>query len=178
MEMQNGHSDDKELEAPPRLVAAFKQLPKTPIFIPPTLDEALIKAARQHLAAPEKKRTLWSRLRPWTAAAAGFAAVILVAYPHAKELLGFGQSRKAVRRGWENVHTGIQIQSHGLAYAREDLNRDGKVDILDAFMLAKKLQALHVSDPNLDINRDGIVDRRDAEAIAAHAVSLEKRGHS
>jgi hypothetical protein len=61
---------------------------------------------------------------------------------------------------------------------REDLNGDGKVDILDALMLAKKLQSAPSSDLQLDVNGDGVIDRRDIETIAAHAVSLEKRGRS
>jgi Dockerin type I domain len=179
MDMQNGQYKDEELDAPPKLVAALRQLPNEPLFVPPTLDEALMKAARHHLDQDERKRPGWIRLIPWTVATAGLAAAVLLAYPHATQFLGFGQSKKAVRRGWENpIDSGIQPQAKGLANAREDLNRDGTVDILDAFILAKKLQGAPSSDPRLDMNGDGVIDRRDVETIAAHAVSLEKRGRS
>jgi hypothetical protein len=167
------------LEAPPKLIAAFKHLPAEPIFVPPTLDESLLKAARQHLCRPQKNRTNWFRLMPWAVATAGLAAVVLLAYPRAKDFLGFGQSRKAARHGWESTdNSGIQPQSQRPAYVREDLNHDGKVDILDAFLLARKLQGTHVSDPHLDVNGDGLINRKDVEAIAAHAVSLGKGGRS
>lgn len=173
MDMQNGHDKDLGLEAPPKLAAALKQLPAEPVFVPSTVDEALLKAARLHLCRPQKKRTNWFRLMPWTVSTAGFAAAVLLAYPYAKNFLGLGQSRKAATRGWTS-NSGIQPP----AQIHEDLNHDGKVDILDAFMLARELQNPRVSDPRLDVNGDGVIDGRDVEAIAAHAVSLEKRGRS
>jgi hypothetical protein len=181
--MQNGTNTDENLEAPPRLVAALKQLPTEPVFVPPMVDEALMKAARKHLRRPEKKRVIWFRLMPWSVATAGLAVAILLAYPYAKEFLGVGtsfiRSAKGVQRGSEDTtESAIPPQRQGIAYSREDLNRDGKVDILDAFMLAKKLQGAPVSDRTLDLNGDGVVDHRDVEIIATHAVSLEKRGRS
>jgi hypothetical protein len=178
MDMHNGHYKDQELEAPVKLVAAVRQLPRKPVFVPPTLDEALMKAARQHLGQAERKRPDWFRLIPWTVATAGLAAAVLLAYPRATQFLGFGQFKKEVRRGWENPSDSTIQQANGLANAREDLNRDGTVDILDAFILAKKLQVEPSSDPRLDMNGDGVIDRRDVETIAAHAVSLEKGGRS
>jgi hypothetical protein len=177
MDMLNGLDKDENLEAPPKLIAALRQLPRESIFVPPTMDEALIRAARHHLGQAERKKPGWFRLIPWTAATAGLAAAVLLAYPHAIQF--FGQPKEAVRRGWENRGgSSIQPQVKALANAREDLNRDGNVDILDAFMLAKKLQGAPLSDPRLDMNGDGVIDRRDVETIAAHAVSLEKRGRA
>jgi hypothetical protein len=184
MDMQNEEHKDENLEAPPRLITALRQLPREPVFVPPTLDEALMKAARQHLGREKKKGINWFRSLPWSVATAGLATVILLAYPHAKEkILGPGRSTisrstKSVQGESEPGESGVQWQSHGLADVREDLNGDGKVDILDAFMLAKKLQGAPSSDPRLDINGDGVIDRRDIETIAAHAVSLEKKGRS
>jgi hypothetical protein len=62
-------------------------------------------------------------------------------------------------------------------FAREDLNRDGRVDILDAFQLARQTQA-GANSAATDLNQDGVTDRRDAELIATHAVRLEKGGKS
>jgi hypothetical protein len=189
MDMQNEQHNDENLEAPPRLVSALRQLSKESLFVPPTVDEALMKAARQHLGQREKKGMGWFRLLPWSVATAGLAAAIFFAYPDAKERpsrsshQGAGQSTisrstKSVQGESEPGESGVQWQSHGLAEVREDLNSDGKVDILDAFMLAKKLQRAPASDSRFDVNGDGVIDRRDVETIAAHAVSLEKRGRS
>lgn len=177
--MQNGQNKDAHVEAPPKLVTALRQLPQEHVFVPPTLDEAILKAARTHLGGAEKPKRRWLRLIPWTVAAAGFATAVLVAYPYATQFLGFEPSTVSVRRGMENrTEPGARPpQNHGLEYAREDINRDGKVDILDAFLLAKKLRAAP-TDFNLDMNRDRLLDQHDVETIAAHAVSLEKRGRS
>jgi hypothetical protein len=64
------------------------------------------------------------------------------------------------------------------AFAKEDINQDGHVDILDAFAAARQLKQGTVSNPHLDINGDGAVDERDIRAIATQAVKLEKGGPS
>ncbi len=56
--------------------------------------------------------------------------------------------------------------------ATADLNGDGQVDILDALLLAKRLQAASLTDLRLDINHDGIIDDRDVQSLAQTAVSL------
>jgi len=63
-------------------------------------------------------------------------------------------------------------------FAREDVNHDGRVDILDAFALARQLKQAKVSDLHLDLNGDGVVDERDMEIIASEAVKLDKGGRS
>ena len=179
MNMQNGQHKDDELEAPPKLLAALSQLPQELIFVPRAVDEALVKAARRHLSPAQKKNSRWFRLVPWTVATAGFAAAVILAYPYAKQFLSFETSAKSARRGWENKgQSGVQPQTHGLVFLREDVNQDGKVDILDAFILARELKSGPATDPNLDVNGDGVINHRDIEVIAARAVSLEKRGRS
>ena len=55
-----------------------------------------------------------------------------------------------------------------------DIDRNGKVDILDAFKLAKHIQS--ESKPNIkwDINGDGFVNQQDVDSVALAAVSLNK----
>jgi len=149
----DGH-DDEGLQAPQKLVAAFSQLPRERIFIPRTVDEAVLREARRKLAKSESPKFPWRRLIPHFAMAA--ALVALLAY-------GF------IRNG---------SRSLAPVFAREDLNHDGRVDILDAFALARQLKAGPVSGPGRDINGDGVGDERDVETIAAQAVRLEKRGPS
>jgi hypothetical protein len=163
----NTRRDDEEPKAPAKLVSALKEPSARRVFVPPATDAAVIRAAQQHLARSpaslaqsdgEKAgvRGMFTRLlRPW--------------------LL------------WPTVATAC-LALAGLAYftsrtlnhqfAREDLNRDGSVDILDAFQLAREIQSGAVPATITDLNNDGIVDRRDAEFIATQVVKLEKGGKS
>jgi hypothetical protein len=155
--VNNQPDPDEALEAPPKLVAALKRLPQEPVFIPPTADEAILRAARQHLGGPVPARTAWFRFMPWAAAAASI--VLLAAIP----LFYMRPAHGPVRDS---------------AFAHGDLNHDGHVDILDALALARQLKQGRDKDLQLDVNGDGVVDGRDVSAIAARAVRLERAGHS
>ena len=56
--------------------------------------------------------------------------------------------------------------------AREDVNRDGRVDIRDALVLARKISDGKARSSAWDFNHDGRVDQADVAAIAALAVKL------
>jgi len=55
-----------------------------------------------------------------------------------------------------------------------DIDGNGRVDILDAFALAREIEAR--SDPrrDRDLNGDGAVDRADVDLIAMTAVNLDR----
>ena len=57
-----------------------------------------------------------------------------------------------------------------------DINRDGTVDILDAYALQVQLQKGE-RDPRRDVNGDGVVDEKDVEAIARSCVLLARRSN-
>ena len=71
----------------------------------------------------------------------------------------------------------VQRSPNG-GFAVEDVNRDGQVDILDAFALARKVQQGISADKKLDLNGDGVIDDKDVATIAGHAVKLEHGGRS
>jgi hypothetical protein len=201
MSDDNQHDPDEAIEAPPELVAALKRLPQEHVFIPPTADEAVLRAARRHLSQPraswvgwfgriwrgsggraEKDGLLslalsskggegsgaaarehrdapgWFRFLPWVAGAA--AALLLLA---------------AIPQFFKRPATG---PGRDVAFAQGDLNRDGRVDILDAFVLARQLKLGGTRNLQLDVNGDGVVDERDVAALAARAVKLEQGGRS
>ena len=60
------------------------------------------------------------------------------------------------------------------AVAREDINRDGQVDILDAMALAKSLEN-SAATPTLDQNNDGKIDEADIRAVALAAVRIDRK---
>jgi hypothetical protein len=128
------------------------------VFVPRTADEVVLRAARKHFASAQRRGpntfALWHRWLGFaTACVLGCAAALWFAHP-----------RSSLNRA--------------PAYDREDLNRDGRVDILDAFQLARQLQSGDRPVPGSDFNGDGLVDHRDADTIAAQAVKLEKGGRS
>ncbi len=153
----NNEESSDRLEVPPKLVVALKNLSEPRIFVPPTVDEAVLRAARKHFSKPEPRRFRWLPLMPWAVTAGATLAVVLLAYHFIP-----GGTRSSQRP----------------ALVRADLKPGGQVDILDAFALAKLLQSGARLDPRLDFNGDGVVDERDVKAIAAQAVSLEKAGRS
>jgi hypothetical protein len=150
---QNNHPREEELEAPPKLSSALKRLEKPSFFIPRTVDEAILRAAHLHLTRPKKRKQIL--IVRW-AFAMSAAAAVLVIIPRLLQKPGPAPAR----------------------FEREDVNHDGRVDILDALILARQMKSGNVLGPQLDVNGDGLVDDRDVAAIAARAVRLDKGGRS
>jgi hypothetical protein len=171
MDMNHGDTntrrDGEEPKAPDKLVAALKEPPARRVFVPPATDAAVLRAARQHFARStftlsssdgeraRVRRVLTHFFEPWILWPTVATACIALAG------LTFFASRPSPPQ-----------------FAREDLNHDGRVDILDAFQLARETRSGAKPDATADLNHDGLVDRRDAELIATHAVKLERGGKS
>ncbi len=137
---------EQNLEAPSKLVAALKDSAQGKVFVPPAVEGAILKAARTQLRPAAKSNAVsWPRWLLWPALTGVCAMIVLVA-----RMLMPAQ------------------------FAREDLNRDGKVDILDSFTLAKEIKNGGSLPASLDVNGDGVVDERDVNAIASRAVALGK----
>ena len=116
------------------------------VFVPPTVDEAILKKARERFGAKQNPNPF--RFWNWLAVA-GVAALIAIA------IFIFPRTKPA-------------------ATAREDINGDGHVDILDAFALAKSIEAGKGSG-TFDQNGDGKIDDRDVQAVASVAVRLDRK---
>lgn len=152
--MDNNQHDNDEIPAPPKLVATLRRAQSPGVFVPPTVDEAILRAARNHLApARPPRRTSAAAWLRWPAFATACVLVVV---------MGHRLSRPD------------SPSNSGRAFVREDVNQDKRVDILDAFQLARQLDSGAKPLPNYDVTGDGVVDRRDVEFIAARAVKLEK----
>ena len=145
----NEPADEPQL--PPRLAGAFKALGHGLLAIPAETDDAVLEAARRKFrvitlppVAPVQKK---SRLAPWLAAAAALA-------------LGFVIVQQRMNR------------PSALAM-RADVDGDGRVDVLDAFQLARRLEQGGAVEPKFDLNGDGVVDQKDVDVASAQAVALE-----
>ena len=113
------------------------------VLVPSAIDEAILSRARERFAEIRRRRAKVQCL--WWAS----AAAVLVT-------MGF------VASAFLNAPS----------YERADIDRNGRVDILDAFALARRIQQGNAS--GLDFNNDGVVDRADVDAVAARAVKLKK----
>jgi hypothetical protein len=151
----NKQNGDETLAVPGRLAAAFQRLPRERVFVPPTVDEAILRAAERHLRKPERANFNWIQLCRWLTAAAAACLLLGLLVVQLMRPAGDG-SRQA-------------------AFARQDFNHDGRVDILDAFALARHLKG-GIGGAGLDVNGDGVVDERDVAALAAQAVKLTPGG--
>src|SRR5262249_54161648 len=139
-----------EPEAPAKLREALSGLRKEAVFIPPSVDRAVLEKVRPHLANVRMQRARWKPASRWMAIAASI-------------VLAFGVSLALYRSGFLPERF----------YAREDVNHDGRVDILDAFQLTRELG----KNPSArdDVNHDGKVDEADVQIIAQRAVKLGGR---
>src|SRR5206468_11977643 len=113
------------------------------------LDSAVLGDARKGFGRRRRFRTA---LRWVGAAAAAAAAVVVVAV---------------------NLHQHRAPTNIAVAPVAGDVDGNGRVDMLDAFVLAKRVDAGSAAGAKFeDVNGDGVIDRRDVDAVAAIAVRL------
>ncbi len=153
--MHQPEQNEEGPAAPDKLVTALKRMPSRLPFIPPTVDETVLRAARRRLQPKARQRLATLTFWRWAAAAVAVCVLALALVQINRWGTTSSQERQLVR---------------------EDINRDGRVDILDAFALARKIKAGSVTPGWLDVNGDGVVDERDVTAVAAHAVQLSSKG--
>jgi hypothetical protein len=135
-----------------KLAAGLRDLDREHVFVPPTVDTVVMRQAKEHLN-PARRGWPWRfKLAPWLASAACLVAGALL--------------------GWLLF---LEPQGSMKLTKKEDLDGNGQVDILDAFFLARKLQAGTAGEPHLDINGDGLVNQNDIDAIASQVVALEEK---
>lgn len=94
----------------------------------------------------------------------------------AKAKANLGRRRNRTLVPWLAAAAALMIAAFVMfkptSKAREDVNRDGRVDIRDALVLARKISDGKAQGSVWDINHDGRVDQADVAAIAALAVKL------
>jgi hypothetical protein len=129
---------------PPEIDARLRHdAERTVVLVPPSVDEAVLSHARERFAEIRRRRSR-AKIVWWMSAAACFVALALLA--------------------------GSLINTR--RFERADVDQSGRVDILDAFALARRIQQGTAS--GFDLNRDGVVDKLDVDLVAAQAVRLRK----
>ena len=123
--------------------------------VPTHVDRAVAEAARRHFGA-RPRRLWWLRWAVPTTAAAAALVALAVYLP----------TRRAPAPQAANSVT--------TRTTRVDIDGNGRVDILDAFQLARHIESAGPTNESWDINGDGLVNRDDVDKVALAAVRLSK----
>jgi len=152
MTENNRQFDDLDRHVSDRLRQDLRGLFEPPGAVPARVDKIILDQARRRLAKP---RRLIIRLR-WAAGIAATAAVVTIGV-----ILYQGPN-----------HQSLIINHQSVAEGRADVDGNGRVDILDAFQLARRVEARGPVAPQWDLNGDGRVDKDDVDLVARAAVRL------
>lgn len=144
-------------DAPPGLTDDLRALYRTPP-VPPGTDLHVLADARARFAARAGRRNRFRLLLRWGGGAAAAAAVLVLALRFALDSSNSGPA---------------QAPQAAVSPARiEDVDRDGRFDVVDALCLARRIESHEAVEPHYDFNQDGRVTREDAAALARSAVRL------
>ncbi|NLX20243.1 MAG: hypothetical protein GXY55_01040 [Phycisphaerae bacterium] len=151
--------DDDRMGLPSALRAALCDLHRPTKPVPTGFDKAVLAAARREWLRQRRRRlVIW--LVPATAAA---AAIVLVVW-----LGGFWSGPAG------SVSLSPMVSAPPSQTPLKDINGDGQVDILDALMLARRVEAADIAGLEWDFNGDRVVDRGDVDTVALAAVRLDR----
>ncbi len=143
-------------DLPQRLVDQLRTM-HARVDVPPAVDAAILRDARSGFA---RRRRFRLAVRGAVAVAAA-AAVIAIALP---------LFRVSYSSAPQQARVASKMLSAAPQHAREDADGDGKVDILDALVVAKLIDARKQLDETYDVDGDGKVDQSDVDRIATVAV--------
>jgi len=149
--------EDSDLGATPEFTEDIRTLFEPELSVPPEIDRAILDRADRHFAGRKSKEAGRRRFRwvaLWKVAAA--AAVVIFAF-----------SLDLHHKPQRSVHHSAIAGAEAV-----DFDRNGRVDILDAFKLARRIELTGAGEANLDVNGDGLVNRDDVDMVALAAVSL------
>lgn len=172
MTEKKGHFDeDLDLRVNPKFSEDLNTFFKPPFSVPPEVDRAIIDKANQRLVQRSWRRRIFRHISVWRVAAA--AAIIMFAF-----------SLNLTQKPGPTTTSSFIVEAQAV-----DIDRNGRVDILDAFKLARYVESADLTDKNLspvsstgqalrkqgwDINGDGLVNRNDVDLVALSAVRLDK----
>ena len=179
MSDKTGHFDeDLDSAALVNLAEDLKGLYGSGLSVPGEVDRAVIDRANRHFVRRGRRRP-WSR---WAASAAAAAAVIIFAVVLETQFSGPSKQESksdqhfsgplAQRKSKSDQFVSTTLAAK--ARLATDIDENGRVDILDAFKLARHIESAETRQAKWDINGDGQVNRDDVDVIAFAAVRLDK----
>ncbi len=153
MTKRNPHPDS-EPTLPDDLIADIADLYAPPSGVPDEVDDEILFTAKEQLG---NARRSWR----WGLVGVLAASIALV---FGIELIM--QPRRSMRQ------TETYVRQQAPAIVREDIDGSGRVDILDAFLMARRIEIDKQSKAEWDINQDGRINQADVDAVALTAVRL------
>ena len=152
---------------PPDLKSDLARLSSTPP-VPPMIDAIIRQRAQSYFGAQRRVRR-WLRIG---GAAAIAASVLVVAMARMAMFPGEQPALSRHEPAAVVAPPVVPSLSQPTAAGPADVDRNGVVNVLDAFAVARGVRDRRV-DRAWDINGDGVVDNQDADRIATLAVQLE-----
>ncbi len=159
-ERKEHFDEDLDLGVSPEFSADLNDLFKPQLSVPPEVDRAVIDKSHQHFIPKHWRGRIFQHVSLWRIAAA--AAVIIFAF-----------SLNLTQKPGPTTSRSVLAEAQAI-----DIDRNGRVDILDAFKLARHIESANRTDKKWDINEDGVVNGKDVDLVASAAVSLplQKQG--
>jgi hypothetical protein len=148
--------DHSEFPLPPRLADGLGRLYPPGPPVPPSVEGEILARARSHFA----RRRRLNLILAWAGTASAAAAVLVLAL--------------LLRRNPQTAQIKDRPQPAMTVLAREDIDHNGRVDILDAFALARRVENGQAVGASFDLNGDGRTGQADVDMIALAAVKLER----
>ncbi len=145
-----------DLKVSPEFSVDLNTLFKPQFSIPPEIDRAVMDRAHQHFTQKHWSYHILRHISIWRFAAA--AAVIIVAF-----------SLNLAQKSGPTTNQSLLVEARAV-----DIDRNGRVDILDAFKLARHIESVERTETKWDINGDGLVNSNDVDLVASAAVRLDK----
>ena len=127
------------------------------VGVPPEVDRAVMDRAHKHFAGLKPTNDRRSRFY-WVWRLAAAAAVIILAF-----------SLDLTKKPEPTAYRYALSETQAI-----DIDRNGRVDILDAFKLARHIESAGRTETEWDFNGDGLIDRSDVDVVALAAVRLDK----
>lgn len=150
---------------PPAIIDALRDLDGPSVLPDAQRDADVLSGARQHLAGVAQVQRKRRNLRLFFAGGAG-SAVAAAAMITIVVFVGNPGNTPPAEAPSIATH-----DKQGQSKAGGDLDANGSVDILDAYLLAKHIERNNTAKA-YDVNADGLIDQRDIDWIANQAVAL------
>lgn len=182
------HNDSEE-HIPDEVLAELKNRYGPVPAVPDVVDQAILTDARRSLngisSAPRRQRGS-TRIR-WTLLSVGsiLTVMLLIAVipvqPQRDVQLADSMLDESKQRGIAPMAAVADPEPIAVARSKKsnaglfDINGDGRIDILDAFALARTIESGETNKPGdqgWDINQDGELNQLDVDLVALHVVKL------